>query len=179
MAIKKPDLFYYSFPTILMMKIRVVALWTPLYHHTKFQSRAAFNLAVTNFRSRSYVWALAFAFTASTDSNLVSLSTNFTFRKRKNLHDDVPSLECCFLPNNTSQRVVGWHVVLMKDPWGNLPEVRSHSSHMYIEGIQNIFIIKLIYNLTFRHPINVGNPPDIKKNHNCFNFRLAYALSSS
>jgi hypothetical protein len=29
---------------------------------------------------------------------------------------DVPSLECCFLPNTSSQRVVCWRVVVMKNP---------------------------------------------------------------
>jgi len=45
-----------------------------------------------------------------------------------------------------------------------------------MECRQNIFIINLIDCLTFRHPINVDNPPAIEKNnHNCFEFGLAHA----
>jgi len=61
------------------------------------------------------------------------------------------------------ERVGCWGVVVMKNPWGILPHVWSPSSHTFTEGRQNIFIINLIDSLTFRHRINVDNPPDIEK----------------
>ena len=47
--------------------------------------------------------SIAFAFTASKDSNLVPLNPDLTFGKRKESKGDVPSLEYCFLPNNSLQ----------------------------------------------------------------------------
>ena len=74
------------------------------------------------------------------------------------------SLECCFSPNNAPQ-IARCGLVHCPDE-GSM----RHSSTSLVSFVahahgrlQNIFIINLIDNLTFRHPVIVDNPPDIKK----------------
>ena len=111
-AIKKPD----SCSNPLLKKNQTIEMLSPsmqspprflhrsmrIFHRWKQCCRSS---CVTLFKS-----CVAFAFTASTDSNLVPLSADLIFGERKKSHVlgpestvDVPSLECCFSPNTSSQ----------------------------------------------------------------------------
>ena len=53
-------------------------------------------------------------------------------------------------------------IVSVKNPWAVLPHFRS-SSHPFIKVCQNLLVVDLGNGLTFRHPVHVNNPSDVKK----------------
>ena len=124
-AIKKPD----SCSNPLLKKNQTIEMLSPsmqspprslhrsmrIFHCWKQCCRSS---CVKLFKS----W-VTFAFTASTDLNLVPLSADMIFGKRKSRTVlgpesmlDVPSLECCFSQNTSSQRVVCCRVLVMRNP---------------------------------------------------------------
>ena len=159
-TMKKPDWFFTHFWLLWWQGGGCgIDMWSPLYCHTKFHSREAVSFTVTRVRGRSCVGVVISAFTASTDSNLDPVSTDLTFGKRKKSNGDVQSLECCFSPNNTQQIVHCPDEGSLRHSSTSL--VSSHHTHVH-GGPSIHFIINLIDSLTFTHPINVDNPPDIK-----------------
>jgi len=61
------------------------------------------------------------------------------------------------------QGVVCWRVVLVKNPSAALPHFRSSSSHPFTKVCQNLLVVDLINDLTFRYPFHVKNPSDVEK----------------
>ena len=69
------------------------------------------------------------------------------------------------------QGVVCQRTVLVKNPLALLPHFRSSSSDLFTKVCQNLLVVDLVNGLTFRYPIHVNNPSDVKKNsHHCFKF---------
>ena len=115
-----------------------------------------------------FISSVAFAFTASTDSNLVPFNADLIFVNKKKSHGArsgenggcSKTVILCFVKNLlTSCR----HVVLVKNPWGVPPHFRSPSSHPFTKVCQNLLVVDLVNALTFRHPIHVNNLSDVGK----------------
>ena len=99
---------------------------------------------------------VAFAFTASTDSNLVPLSADLIFGKRKKSHG-ARSGEYCGC---------------------SITGMLFFAKYLFIDSALCAGALSWwrIHEASFRHPINVDNPPDIEKNnHHFFEFGLAHA----
>ena len=118
-----------------------------------------------------FMSSAAFAYTASTDSNLVPFNADLIFgNKRKS--DGARSGEyggcsntviLCIIKNCFRQGVVCRRVVLVKNPWDVLPHFRSPFPHPLMKVCQNLLVEDLVNLLTFRHPIHVNNPSDVEK----------------
>ena len=135
---------------------------------------------------KSYV---ASAFIASTDSNLVPLSADLIFGKRKKSHGARSGEYGGF----SITGMLFFSKYLFTDSalcagalsWWRIHKAFFHvwspSSHTFTEGRQNIFIINLIDSLTFRHSINVDYPPGYRKKQSSllWIWTCSCALSSS
>jgi len=131
-----------------------------------------------------FMISVAFAFTASTDSNLVPFNADLIFGNKKNSRRARSSeyggcsdtVILCFVKNILTDRAL---CASMLSWW------RTHKLFSHISGIlltpftkvcQNLLVVDLVNSLTFRHPIYVNNPSDVEKNdHHCFKF--VFALS--
>ena len=117
-----------------------------------------------------FMSSVAFAFTASMDLNLIPFNADLIFGNKSHVGlgqvrmVDVPTWWSCAL-SKTSWQAGGvcWCVVLVKNPWAVLPHFRSSSSHLFTKVCQNLLVVDLVNRLTFRHPIHVNNPSDVKK----------------
>ena len=129
-----------------------------------------------------FMSSVAFAFTASTDSNLVPFNADLIFGNKKSHMGlgqvstvDVPTLwSCASLKNDLTEGIVSRCVVFVKTPRAILPHFRSFSSHLFMKVCQNLLAVDLVNGLTFRNPIHMNNPSDVEKNdHHCFKFGFA------
>ena len=117
--------------------------------------------------------SVAFAFTASTDSNLVPFNADLIFGNKKKSYGARSGeyggcsrrVILCFAKKSLdSQGVVCRRVVLVKNPRDVLPHFRSFSSsHPFTKVCQNLLVVDLVNGLTFRHPIHLNNPLDVEK----------------
>ena len=129
-----------------------------------------------------FMSSVAFALTASTDSNLVPFNADLIFGNKKS-HMGLGQVSTVDVPTMWSspsskrldrEGVVCRRVVLVKKPWAILPHFRSFSSHQFTKVCQNLLVVDLANGLTFRHQIHMNNPSDVGKNdHHCFKFGFA------
>ena len=132
-----------------------------------------------------FMSSVTFVFTASTDSNLVPFNADLIFGNKKSHMElgqvstvDVPARWSCASSKKSWQtgHCVPAHC-LGEEPRAVLPHFRL-SSHPFTKVCQNLLVVDLVKGLTFRHPIHVNNPSDVRKNdHHCFKFGLAAVLS--
>jgi len=121
-----------------------------------------------------FMGSIAFAFTGSTDSNLVSFNTDLIFGLKKKSHMglgqvgtvDVPTLPIlCFIKNVLTDRALCA---------GALSWWRTHEPFFLISGllllltcsqrfVKNLLVANLVNILNFRHPTHVNNPSDVGK----------------
>ena len=118
-----------------------------------------------------FMSSVAFAFTAFMNLNLVPFNADLIFGNKKKSHG-VRSGEyggCSntvilrFVKSLDRQGAVCRRIVLVKNPWAILPYFRSSSSHPFTKVCQNLLVLDLVNGPTFRHPIHVNNPSDVKK----------------
>ena len=58
-----------------------------------------------------------------------------------------------------------------EEPMSRSSHFRSSSSHPFTKVCQNLLVVDLVNDLTFRHLIHLNNPLDVGKNdHHCFKF---------
>ena len=117
--------------------------------------------------------SFAFAFTASTDSNLVPFKADLIFGNKKKRQMGLGQVSTVMFQRGDfvlrqkpldRQGVLCRRVVLVENPWAVLPHFRSSSSHPFTKVCQNLLVVDLVNGLTFRHPIHLNNPSVIEKN---------------
>ena len=125
-----------------------------------------------------FMSSIAFAFTASTDSNLVPFSADFIFGNKKKSHGARSgeyggcsnTVILCFVKNVLTVRALCAGAL----SWWRTHELFFHISCLllltrFTKVCQNLLVVNLVNSLTFRHPIHVNNPSDVGKNdHHCF-----------
>ena len=128
-----------------------------------------------------FMSSVAFAFTASKDSNLVPFNADLIFGNKKS-HMGIGQVSTVDVPTRwfCASSKTSWRTgrcvparCLVKNPWAVLPHFRSPSSHPFTKVCQNLLVVYLVNDLTFRHPIHVNNPSDVENDHHCFKFGFA------
>ena len=117
-----------------------------------------------------FMSSIAFAFTASMDSNLVPFNTDLISGNEKKSHGARSgayggcsnTVILCFVKNVLRDERFVLVRCLVKNPWAVLPHFRS-SYHPFTKVCQNLLVVDLVNSLTFRHPIHANNPSDVEK----------------
>ena len=128
--------------------------------------------------------SVAFAFTASTDSNLVPFNADLIFGNKKKSHMGLGQLSTVDVPTRWScaSSKISWQTGVVCRRFGLVNNLRavlpyfrpSSSSHPFTKFCQNLLVVDPVSGLTFRHQIHVNNPSDLERNdHHCFKFGFA------
>jgi len=129
-----------------------------------------------------FMSSVAFAFTASTDSNPVPFNADLIFGGNKSHMGlgqvstvDVPTRWSCASSKKSWQtgRCVPARC-LGEESMRRSSTFQVFSSHPFMKVCQNLLVVDLVNGLTFRHPSHVNNPSDVEKNdHHCFKYGFA------
>jgi len=116
-----------------------------------------------------FMSSVAFAFTASTESNLVPFNADLIYENKKKSHGTGSGEYggCCntvtlrsvknFLTGRVPARCLG------EEPMSRSSTFQVFSSHPLKKACQNLLVVDMVKGLNFRHPIHVNKPSDVEK----------------
>jgi len=119
-----------------------------------------------------FMSSVAFAFTASMDSNIVPFNADLIFEKKKKNHMGLGQVSTVEVPTRWScaSSKTSWQTgrcvparFLGEEPMSRSSTFQDFSSHPLKKVCQNLLVVDLVNALTFRHPIHVNNPSDVEK----------------
>ena len=133
---------------------------------------------------RLFMNSVAFAFTASTHSNLVPFNADSIFGNKKKSHGARSgeyggfsnTVILCFAKNLLTDRALSGVALFGEEPMSRSFTCQVFSSHPFTKVCKTILVVDLVNGLTFRHPIHVNNPSNVggKPDNHCF--KVGFAL---